>query len=204
VSCVPRSGNCISCVPRCLLHAYQLRPQLSTADMTSCFPRLVRNCVSCIERCECTKCPTIGRFLHSFIVFYCIHNYMHTYRIVEWYRQHRCYITVQSLSPIKKYFLGKRQTHYVPNIANCKLFLRSDENTVCGKCFNAVSLAVPSIRPPNCAYIILIYSAESAVWQFINVLLFHVQTLLSWFTKMLDNYTGQQNLTFFWHTRKNI
>jgi len=73
-SCVPRSRNCISCVPRCPLHMYQLRPELSTPSMTSCIPRLVRNCISCIERYGCTKCPTIESFLHSFIVLYFIHN----------------------------------------------------------------------------------------------------------------------------------
>jgi len=69
-SCVPRSRNCISCVPRCLLHVYQLRPELSTPNMTSCVPLLVRNCISCIERYGCTKYRTIGRFLHSVIVLY--------------------------------------------------------------------------------------------------------------------------------------
>ena len=49
---------------------YQLRPYLSTPNMTSCVPRLVRNFISCIERYGCTKCPTIGRFLHSFILIY--------------------------------------------------------------------------------------------------------------------------------------
>ena len=95
-SCVPRSRNCISCVPRCPRHVYQLRPELSTPNMTSFLPRLVRNCTSCTERCGCTKCQTIGRFLHSFVVLYFIHNYMHTYRIVEWYRQHSCYIMLLS------------------------------------------------------------------------------------------------------------
>ena len=71
---------------------YQLRPELSTPNMTSCVPQLVRNCISCIERYGYTKCPTIGRFLHSFIVLYFIQNYMHTYRIVERHRQHSCYI----------------------------------------------------------------------------------------------------------------
>ena len=56
---------------------------LSTLNMKSCFPRLVRNCISCIERYGCTKCPTIGRFLHSFVVLYFVHNYMHTYRTAE-------------------------------------------------------------------------------------------------------------------------
>jgi hypothetical protein len=92
-SCVPRSR---SCVPRCPLHVYQLRPELSAANMTSSVPRFVRNWVRRIERYGCTKCRTIGRFLHSFIVFYFIHNYMHTYRIVEWYRQHNCCIMLLS------------------------------------------------------------------------------------------------------------
>jgi hypothetical protein len=82
-SCVPRSRNCIIYVPRCLLHVYQLRPELPAPNMTICVPWLVRNCISCIERCGCTKCPTIGRFLHICILLYFIHNYMHTYRIVE-------------------------------------------------------------------------------------------------------------------------
>jgi len=68
--------KCISCVPRwplqfCQLRPavgkelYQLRPGFSIQNMTSCVPRLVRNCISCIERYGCTKCPTIGSFLHS-------------------------------------------------------------------------------------------------------------------------------------------
>jgi len=62
---------------------------------------------------------------------------------------------------LKKSFLGRRQTHFVPNIAHFKLFLWSDEYTVCRKCFNAVSLGVPSTWPLNFDYIILIHSAES-------------------------------------------
>jgi len=34
--------------------------------------------------------------LISAIVLYFIHNYMHTYEIVEWYRQHSCYIMLLS------------------------------------------------------------------------------------------------------------
>ena len=45
---------------------------------------------------------------------------------------------------LKKYFRGRRQAHYVPNIAHFKLLLCSDENTVSVKCLNAVSLAVPN------------------------------------------------------------
>jgi len=86
---------------------YHLRPKVTASSVsvasrvvnpmhTSCVPRLVRNCISCIERKRCTKCPSIGRFLHSFIVLHFIHNYMHTYRIVEWHRQHSCYIMLRS------------------------------------------------------------------------------------------------------------
>jgi len=164
-SCVSRSRNCISCVPKCPLHVYQLRPELSTPNMTSCVPWLVRNCISCIERYGCTKCPTIGRFLHGFILLYFIHNYLLTYRILEWFRQHSCYSILRSnvYTLLKKSLRGRRQAHYVPNIAHFKLLLWSDENTVSGKSFNAVSLGVPSTWPPNCAHIILIHSAESPV-----------------------------------------
>ena len=108
-SCVPRSRNCISCVPRWPLQVYQLRPEVAassvsvasqggrlkciscvprwplqvyqllsgfwTPNMTSCVPRLVRNCISCTERYGCTKCPTIGRFLQ----FYCTLLYIQLY-----------------------------------------------------------------------------------------------------------------------------
>jgi hypothetical protein len=65
-SCVPLSRNSISCVLKCPLHVYQL----STPNMTSCMSRLVRSCFRCIERYRHTKCPTIGRLLHSFVVLY--------------------------------------------------------------------------------------------------------------------------------------
>jgi len=97
--------KCISCVPRWLLQVfqlrppvrkelYQLRPGLSTPNMTSCVPRLVRNCVSCIERHGCTKCPTIGKFLQ----FYCTLLYTQLYTHIQncWNRQHSCYIMLLS------------------------------------------------------------------------------------------------------------
>jgi hypothetical protein len=97
----------ISCVPRWPLQVYQLRPKVTSSTISvasqgdlfnsiSCVPRLVRNCTSSIERDGCTKCPAIGRFLHNVIVLYFTHNYMHTYGIVEWYRQHSCYIMLLS------------------------------------------------------------------------------------------------------------
>ena len=78
---------------------------------------------------------------------------------------------------------GRRQAHFVLSIAHFKLFLWSEENTVSGKSFNAVNLGVPSTWPPNCAHIILIHSAETPVWYFINILLFHVKKLFNWFSK---------------------
>ena len=86
---------------------YQLRTKATASSVsvasrvfnpkhTSCVTRLVRNCISCIERQGCTKCPTIWRFLYSVIVLCFIYNYMHTYRIVEWYRQHSCYTVLRS------------------------------------------------------------------------------------------------------------
>ena len=74
---VPQSINCISCVPRWLLEVYQLCPGFSTPNMTSCVPRLVRNCINCTERYGCTKCPTIGRFLQCYCTLLYIQFYAH-------------------------------------------------------------------------------------------------------------------------------
>jgi hypothetical protein len=134
-----------------------------------------------------TKCPTIGRFLHSFVVLYFVHNYMHTYRIFEWDQQ--CAVVISyyclMLKPYWKSFRNRRQAHYVPNIAHFNLLLWFDENSF-RKGFNAVSLAVRSTWPPNCAHIIIIHSAEFSVWYFFNILLFHVQKLFNWFYKYVQ------------------
>jgi len=50
-SCASLLRNCISFVPRCLLHVYHLRPDLSSPSMTSCLPRWVRKCISCVPTC---------------------------------------------------------------------------------------------------------------------------------------------------------
>jgi len=105
-SCVPRSRNCISCVtgwplqvhqlrPPVRKEFYQLRPGLWTPNMTSCVPRLVRNCISCIERYGCTKCSTIWRFSQFYCALFYTQLYAHIH-IVEWYRQHSCYIMLLS------------------------------------------------------------------------------------------------------------
>jgi hypothetical protein len=102
---------------------YQLRPKVTASSVSvtsrifnskhkSCVPRLVRNCISCIERYGCTKSPTIGSFLHSFIVLYFIHNYIHTYTIVELYRQHICYIILRSnVYTLLKNLVGEEDRH---------------------------------------------------------------------------------------------
>jgi len=52
-----------------------------------------------------------------------------------------CHVTVLMFKPYrKKSSPGRWYSHYVPNI---KLLLRSGENTVFGKSFNAVSPGVP-------------------------------------------------------------
>jgi hypothetical protein len=94
-SCVQRLRNCFSCV----LHVYRLRPEfvnpkhdesrpavskklyqllpIASASCVLVASRVVnRTHMICIERYGYTKCPTIGRFLHSFIVLYFIHSYM--------------------------------------------------------------------------------------------------------------------------------
>jgi hypothetical protein len=76
---------------------YQLRPKVSASCVFVVFRVVNRTRMSCIERYGYSKCPTIWRFLRSFIVLYFIHNYMHTYRIVEWYRQFTIVISIYCL-----------------------------------------------------------------------------------------------------------
>ena len=66
---------------------YQLRPEVSASCIYVVSRVVNRTRVSCIERYGYTHCPTIRRFLYSIIVRHFIHDYMHTYRTVEWYRQ---------------------------------------------------------------------------------------------------------------------
>jgi hypothetical protein len=82
----------------------------------------------------------------------------------------------------KNALLGRRQAHYIPNISRFKLLLWSDENTICGKSCNAVSLGVPSTWTANCAHIIIIQSAESPAWYLINSVV-SVLKLFNWFSK---------------------
>ena len=109
ISCVPLLvRNCIICVPLSVRN-YQLRPTVSKElhqlrptvskelyqlrpGLSACCILLVswvvnRTCITCIEIYRFSKCQTIRRFLHSFIVHYYIYIYMHTYRSVEWYQQ---------------------------------------------------------------------------------------------------------------------
>ena len=113
---------------------YQLRPELSTANMSSCVPRLVRNCISCIERYGCTKCPTVGRLLQ----FYCTSLYTQLCADMQncWMISTVCSCPIVLRSHVytytkKKSFRGRRRARCVPNIAHFKLLLWSHENTVC-------------------------------------------------------------------------
>jgi hypothetical protein len=162
--------TCISCVQTCLLHVYQLRLELSTPSMTSCVPRLVRNCISWIQRYGYTKCPTIERFLHSFIVtlYKIICTNTKLLNDIDNTVAISCYCLI--FKPYFKKFRRRRQAHYVPNIAHLNLLLWSDENTFFGKSFNAVSLRVRSTWPSNCAHTIIIHSAETPVRYVVNIL----------------------------------
>jgi len=155
-------------VPRWPLQACQLSPAVRT-ELYQLRPKLSASCnrtrMSCIERYGYSKCPSIWSFLHSLIVHYFIHNYMHTYRSVEWYRQYTDVMLLSNVKALlKKIFCERWQANCVPNIAHFKLLLWSYEHAFSGKSFNAVSLTVPSTWPPNCVHIILIHSADSPVY----------------------------------------
>jgi len=74
--------------------SYQLRPKVSASRLSFAFrvvnpkhdelrPAVSNELYQLHRRIWVYKSPKIGRFLHSFIVLYFIHKYMHTYRIVE-------------------------------------------------------------------------------------------------------------------------
>ena len=46
-------------------------------------PAVIKEFYQLHRRYGYRKCQKIGSFLHSFIVLYFVHNYIHTYRIVE-------------------------------------------------------------------------------------------------------------------------
>jgi len=68
---------------------------------------------------------------------------MYTYRIVELYRQHGSYIVLNS---IKKNLFSEEDKHIMFPVSPISRYCYDLVNTlsVSGKCFNAVSLAVPS------------------------------------------------------------
>ena len=163
---------------------YQLQPEFRTPNMTSCVPWLVRNCISCNEKYGCAKCSTIGRFLLSFIIsLRYTQIYVHIQKCLMISTTQLLYhFSVECLSPIKKIFLGKSQSHCVPNIAYFKLLLWCDENTVSGEFECSKSRSTKHLTP-ELAHIITTHSAESPLWYFINIRCFHVQNLFNWFSK---------------------
>jgi len=113
-SCVPRSRNCISCVPRCPLHVYQLRPEFLTSNMTSCVPRLVRNCISCIERFGYTN---VQQLEGSYTVLKCVTLYTITWTYTELLNDIdntvviSCYCLMFKTYLKKKSLFGEGDTH---------------------------------------------------------------------------------------------
>jgi len=102
---------------------YQLRLELSTPNMTSCVPQLVRNCISCIERYGCTKCPTIGRS-YTVLLYFTLYTIICTHTellndidntvVISFY-------ILMFIPYLKKSFRGRREARYFPNIAHFKL-----------------------------------------------------------------------------------
>ena len=134
----------ISCVPRRQPHTYELHRKIRVYKMFNILKVLTQ--------------------LYFTLLYTQLYAHIQDCWMIS--TMHSCYIMLL-LSPIKKiYIRGRWQAHYVPNIAHFKLLFWSDENTFCGKSFNAVSLRAPSTWPPNCAHIILIHSSESPVWYF--------------------------------------
>ena len=143
-SCVPRSRNCISCIPKCPLHVYQLRPQLSAPNMTSCVPRLVRNCISCIEDMGVYKMSNSWKVL-TILLYFTLHTIVcwHTELLNDNDSVQLLYrLTVWCLNSIKKYLFREEDRHIV--------FLKSPISSYCydlmttlsvyGKSFNHLTL----------------------------------------------------------------
>jgi hypothetical protein len=180
---------------------YQLRPKVS-ASCVFAVSRVVNRTRELHRKIWVYRTSKNLKVLHSFIVRYFIHNYMHTYGIVEWYWQCTivisCYcLMLKSYRYFFKYLFGEDGWHIMFlmwQISSCYYDLMntlsperdliwSDEHTVSGKSFNAAGLGVPSTWPVNCDHIILIHSTESPVWYFVNILLFYVKKLFNWFSK---------------------
>ena len=105
---------------------YQLRPKVS-ASCVFAVSRVVNRTRELHRKICVYKLSKNLKVLHSFIVRYFIHNYMHTYRIVEWYRQCTvvilCYCLM--LKPYRyflKFFFGEDGWHImflVSPISSC-------------------------------------------------------------------------------------
>jgi hypothetical protein len=127
--------------------------------------------MSCSERYGYTKCTSIWTFLHSFIVSY---NWMHTYRIVELYRQCTviisCYCLMFKPYWEKNIFVARWQAHHVPNIPHFKLSLWSNEYTFYKKGLCLRLLCGTCSYPPNVLQLFETYCTNPA-----SVSPFHLQ-----------------------------
>jgi hypothetical protein len=153
--------------------------------MTSCVPRLVRNCAGAPKD---IGVQNVQQLEGSYTVLLCFTLYTiictHTELLSDINTQLLYHVTVWSLNTIKKILFGEENRHIMFLISPISSYCYDMMKTLSPeRVFNAVSLGVPSTWPLNCAHIILIHSAESPVWYFINILLFHVQKLFNWFSK---------------------
>jgi hypothetical protein len=165
--CVPRSRNCISCVPSCqpqiwqvasgsheivsvasrvvnpkydklrpaVKKLYQLRPELSTPNMTNCVRRLVRNCFSCNERYETQNVQqlegpyTVLLFFASYTIIWTHTELLSDINNVQ--------LLCQCLSYIKNIFWTEDR-HITFLISSVSTYCYDLIKTVSGKSFNAV------------------------------------------------------------------
>jgi hypothetical protein len=64
-SCVPRSRNFISCVPRCPLHVYQLRPEVSTSRVSVASQGVHFTCYQLHPELSTELRPAVRKELHQ-------------------------------------------------------------------------------------------------------------------------------------------
>ena len=97
------------CVYPSVKKLYQLCPELSTPNMKSCVSRLVRNCISCIERHGCTRVQQLeGSYtvLLYFTLYTIICTHTELLNDIDNTVVISCYCLM--LSPIKKILSGKK------------------------------------------------------------------------------------------------
>jgi len=164
---------------------YQLCPEFSTPSTTNCVPRLVRNCISCVQNVpasctlvafrvvNCTPMICIEKYGYTkykqFEGSYAVLFYVTVYTIIFTHAhihidnvQLLCHVTFWCLSPIETKNIFGEDGRQI-------MFLISPISNYCYDLMKTLSqgresLGVSSTWPPTCAHIILIHSAESPLW----------------------------------------